>query len=72
MKLNTRLTQENNALPEASKAKQQEIELIVKNILSRKQTMPTANTSYMEREIERLVYRLYNLTEEEIALIEGA
>lgn len=65
-----RLTQENNAILEASKAKQQEIELIVKNILSRKQTMPTTNTSYMEREIERLVYRLYNLTEVEIAVVE--
>ena len=58
-------------IPDASKAQQQEIEMIIKSILSRKQTSPTADTSDMEREIDRLVYQLYNLTEEEIAVIEG-
>jgi type I restriction-modification system DNA methylase subunit len=58
-------------IPEASKSQQEEIELIVKNILSRKQNMSTADTSSMEREIDRLVYQLYSLTEEEIAVIDG-
>ena len=57
-------------IPDASKAQQQGIEMIIKSILSRKQTSPTTDTSDMEREIDRLVYQLYNLTEEEIAVIE--
>ena len=59
-------------IPDASKVQQQEIETIVNSILSRKQTAPTADTSDMEREIDRLVYQLYNLNEEEITVIEGA
>ena len=33
---------------------------------------PSADTSVLEWEIDELVYELYGLTEEEIALIEGA
>ncbi len=31
---------------------------------------PTADTSALESEIDRMVYRLYGLTEEEISIIE--
>ena len=57
-------------IPEASKKQQEDIESIVKNILSHKHSVPTANTSDLEYQIDKLVYRLYNLTEDEIAVIE--
>lgn len=58
-------------IPEASKAHQQEIESIVKQILSRKQTVPTADTSDLEQQIDELVYELYGLTEDEITVVEN-
>lgn len=53
-------------------AQEQRIKLItlVKTIIERKKN-PTYDTTVEEREIDRLVYNLYNLTEEEIAVIEG-
>lgn len=47
------------------------IESRVEKILALKQTDPTADVSALEREIDELVYALYNLTPAEIALIEG-
>jgi adenine-specific DNA-methyltransferase len=46
------------------------IELVDK-ILEEKQSNPTADTSKLEKEIDILVYDLYGLTKEEIAIIEG-
>ena len=43
---------------------------ITRQILTKKQANHTANTLDLEREIDRSVYQLYNLTEEEIAVIE--
>ena len=43
---------------------------IVDGIISAKQTNPSADTSALETEIDRLVYQLYGLTDEEIAIIE--
>jgi len=43
---------------------------IVDQILSAKKQNPEADTSQLEREIDQLVYRLYDLTEEEIKIIE--
>lgn len=40
-------------------------------ILAQKSTDPAADTSALEAEIDRLVYGLYGLTEEEVALVEG-
>jgi len=40
------------------------------SILSTKQANPAADTAALEREIDGLVYGLYELTEEEIAVIE--
>ena len=44
---------------------------LVDQILSAKCENPQADTSELEREIDRLVYELYGLTEEEIAVVEG-
>ena len=44
---------------------------IVDQILSYKKSNPSADTSALEAEIDRLVYELYGLTEEEIRIVEG-
>jgi adenine-specific DNA-methyltransferase len=43
----------------------------VDRILAAKRKDPNADTSALEREIDQLVYQLYGLTEEEIAVVEG-
>jgi len=58
------LTPQNQAI-----AKQ--IITFVDQILSTKKQNPEADTSKLEKEIDKLVYKLYNLTEEEIKIIEG-
>lgn len=40
-------------------------------ILSAKKASPLADTTAEEREIDRIIYDLYGLTEEEIAIVEG-
>ncbi len=47
-----------------------QIEGLVDKILSAKKESPNANTLAWEREIDSLVYKLYDLTEEEIKTIE--
>lgn len=42
-----------------------------KQILALKEKDPKANTQQLEKEIDALVYRLYNLTDEEIKIIEN-
>jgi hypothetical protein len=44
---------------------------LVDKILAAKQQNPQTDTSEWENEIDKLVYRLYELTEEEIKIIEG-
>jgi len=44
---------------------------IAKNILTSKQNDYYADTSALEAEIDRLVYELYGLTDDEIAIVEG-
>ena len=44
---------------------------LVDRILAAKQRDAEADTTAMEREIDRLVYELYELTEEEIKIVEG-
>ena len=48
---------------------QQPFIALVEKILHAKQNQ--ADTQALESEIDRLVYRLYDLTDEEIAIIEG-
>ena len=44
---------------------------IVNQILALKKEDPKADTSELEAEIDRMVYKLYELTEEEILIVEG-
>jgi hypothetical protein len=46
------------------------IEELVEKILNTKKQDKTADTTDLEREIDRLVYALYDLTEEEVRLVE--
>lgn len=48
------------------------IENVVDMINEVKQSDPTADTSTLEAEIDRMVYELYGLTDEEIKIVEGA
>jgi hypothetical protein len=57
-------------IPKASQNKQTEISKIVKNILENKEINPDADTSGLEKEVDQLVYQLYELTEEEIKIVE--
>lgn len=49
---------------------QQPIITLVNQILDAKQENPNADTSEWENEIDQLVYQLYELTDEEIAIVE--
>jgi len=49
----------------------EQITKLVDRILVAKRSNPAADTSELERQIDRLVYDLYGLTEEEIAIVEG-
>ena len=51
-------------------AQQRPIIALVDKILAAKRADPQADTSAWEREIDGLVYALYGLTEEEIAVVE--
>jgi hypothetical protein len=48
-----------------------EIELLVAQIIADKTKNPKANTNSLEARIDELVYQLYELTPEEIAIVEG-
>ncbi|MBF0345674.1 MAG: hypothetical protein HQL06_15780 [Nitrospirae bacterium] len=61
----------NLPVPIISPIKQKHFVDIVDQILTRKQNDPNADTTDLEREIDQLVYQLYNLTPQEIAIIEG-
>ena len=64
---------ENLPLPpitEATKPIIKQIEELVDKIIAAKKDNPKANTVLWECEIDRLVYKLYELTEEEIEIIE--
>lgn len=54
----------------ADTAKQKESANLVKKILVAKQRDPGADTTEWEREIDQLVYQLYDLTPEEVKLVE--
>ncbi len=49
----------------------QQIEALVDEILTAKKQNPQSDTSHWEQEIDRLVYELYGLTDEEIKIVEG-
>jgi len=47
-----------------------QIESLVDKIISIKKQNPNADTTEYEKQIDQLVYKLYNLTEEEIKIVE--
>lgn len=50
---------------------QNPIVVLVDRILAARRKNPPADTSALEREIDQLVYKLYGLAEEEIAIVDG-
>lgn len=58
-------------IPAATAAQQKKIEALVEQILALKKQTPDADVSALEADIDRLVYKLYNLSEAEIAIVEG-
>ncbi|HPX76970.1 MAG TPA: TaqI-like C-terminal specificity domain-containing protein, partial [Bacteroidales bacterium] len=58
-------------IPHIDKLHQQPIITLVSQILDAKKENPHADTSKWENEIDQLVYQLYELTDEEIAIVEG-
>jgi hypothetical protein len=58
-------------IPYAKVSQQKPIIEAVQTILAAKQANPADDTSANEREIDQLVYALYGLTPEEIAIVEG-
>ena len=59
-------------IPVVAYEQQTDITEIVNQILDAKRTAPKIDTSDLENEIDKLVYELYNLTENEIAIVEGS
>ena len=62
----------NVPIPPATKEQQKPIVQLVDQILASKQKCCDADTSALEAQIDALVYKLYGLTEEEIAVVEAA
>ncbi len=50
---------------------QKPIVFLVDEIINIKQANPKADTAALERRIDEMVYELYDLTEEEIVIVEG-
>lgn len=50
---------------------QQKLITKVDQILTAKQSDPTTDTSALEAEIDKMVYELYSLTDDEIKIVEG-
>jgi len=59
------------AVPELTADNTEPIISLVDRILAAKKADPNADTSALEKEIDALVYKLYGLTDEEIAIVEG-
>ncbi|WP_412032725.1 Eco57I restriction-modification methylase domain-containing protein [Helicobacter pylori] len=57
-------------ITKSNKPKADKIIALVEQILQSKAKDPKANTQELEKEIDALVYQLYNLTDEEIKIIE--
>ena len=55
-----------------SSAIDKSVSTLAVRVIEARANNPEADTSALEREIDQLVYQLYNLTPEEIAIVEGA
>ena len=58
-------------IPEVSRTDCKELETLVDLIMQSKDVKLAYNTDDEERKIDMIVYRLYELTEKEIAIVEG-
>ena len=58
-------------VPDNFLSESKKIKLIVDKILSAKEKNPQADTSKFEKQLDEMVYKLYELTQEEIKTIEG-
>ena len=58
-------------VPNATAKQQNEISSLVETILKKKKQDISADTTVQEHEIDKLVYGLYGLTEEEVRVVEG-
>ena len=58
-------------IPQITAAKQRPFIRLVDSIMTAKAADPSADTNKLEAEIDQLVYALYGLTEEEIAVVES-
>ena len=58
-------------IPSVTASKQVPIATLVDRILAAKKKDPNADTSALESGIDQLVYKLYGLTDDEIAIVEG-
>ena len=59
-------------IPEITTAEEQPFGKLVNQILTAKAADPLADTGELEADIDLLVYKLYGLTEDEIAVVEGS
>ncbi|WP_228020096.1 hypothetical protein [Sphaerospermopsis sp. LEGE 08334] len=58
-------------IKEPTEIEELSLENLVDQILNAKKLDPNADTTALEREIDQMVYQLYELTPEEIKIIEG-
>ncbi len=63
---------DNIPIPSANELQKNEITNLVDKILSLKRANPESNITDLESRINKLVYKLYDLTEQEIEIIENA
>ena len=61
---------DNIPIPVISKSEQESLIKLVKQIIKQKSEKPNSSTLELEKEIDDLVYKLYDLTPEEIEIIE--
>ena len=59
-------------IPKIDEKLKEELESYVNQILSIKKQNSQADTSALESEIDKMVYELYGLTEEEIEIVENS
>ena len=55
----------------ASKEEQERIAFAVRKVVDTKKNDPSVDTTDLENQIDQLVYQLYDLTEEEIEVVEN-
>ncbi|MBF8275350.1 MAG: Class SAM-dependent methyltransferase [Candidatus Brocadiaceae bacterium] len=59
------------SIPSLKDTDKKQLDSLVDQILTAKQNVPDANTSALEKQIDQMVYKLYDLTPDEIEIVEG-